>query len=61
MESEMLELHVDIRVRQPNRYGGDLQLSESIQLSSRSFFDLCKILGEFQDLTMRIKAREPQQ
>ena len=51
---DQIELNIRIEVRQ-TQTGVYIQLSEQVQLKPAGFTEMCKILGQFQDLTDRIK------
>ena len=55
MDQERIAININISIRQPYMGGSGLQLSDSFEISSRSFIEMAKILGQFEDLAKTIK------
>jgi hypothetical protein len=53
-----LEIFVSIQAEQPQEGHGRLEIRQVISLQPRSFLELCKILGQFEDLAHRIAEEE---
>lgn len=54
-----MEVSISISVRQPYGHsGGGLNVTETFTMESRSFIEVCKMIGQFQELSDKIKAEK---
>ncbi len=53
-----LELTIQIWVRNAKMGGGALELRESVYLKASDFMEMCRILGQFQQLAQKIQKEQ---
>ena len=57
MNEDKLEIQIQIYVRQSKGSYGQIELSQRFTISDRNFLEICKILGQFEELADKIKKR----
>jgi hypothetical protein len=58
--TEQYELDINVSIRQAAGYGGQLNISERVQVPAHGFLELCQVLGEFHKLAEALKAKHKQ-
>jgi hypothetical protein len=54
--SNLYTLDIRVSMRQSPGYGGQLDISESIEVPATGFLEICTILGRFHELAESLKA-----
>jgi hypothetical protein len=55
MQTDEVEVTINISIRQPALGWGQLQLNETLNMPSMGFLELCKILTKFKALADKLK------
>ena len=60
-DERKLVLRINVEIREDGHYGysGPLTVNEQVEISPRSFLEVCKVLGLFHDLVESIKVQSP--
>lgn len=54
---EVYELDINVSIRTVEGYGGNLNISERVQVPATGFLELCQVLGKFHELAEALKAK----
>jgi hypothetical protein len=55
MQQQKLKLKIQISVEKVDNYNERLTINDEMEISSRSFLEVCSIIGRFQGLANEIK------
>jgi hypothetical protein len=54
---DKIELNINVSIRQQMYGHGEIRIEERLELESKSFTEICEILGKFRELADRIKEK----